>query len=265
MLDGLLEPGPQFDPTEEFRFLVGEQFVLFVRRLLAFLRPLARVLRGQPGSDDQHFAQATEVAGGDQHAADARIERQFRQRLADLGQAVFIVKRAEFLQQRIAVADRLGRRRLDEGEALDVGQAQRLHAQDDAGQRGTQDFRIGERRPRVEIGLIIQTDAHAGGDAAAAASTLARCGLRNLLDLQLLDLVAVRVALDPRQAGVDDVADARHGERGFGDVGGQHDAPLAARGLEDAVLLAGRQARKQRQDFRRMRGTQARPRQSMLA
>jgi hypothetical protein len=58
--------------------------------------------------------------------------------------------------------------------------------------------------------------------------------LRDLLDLQLLDLVAVRIALDARQPGIDDVADARHGQRGFGDVGRQHDAPPDMR-LEDAL------------------------------
>jgi hypothetical protein len=105
---------------------------------------------------------------------------------------------------------------------------QRLHAQDDAGQRGTQDFRIGERRPGVEIGLVVQADADAGRHPAATAGALVGRRLRDLLDLQLLDLVAVGVALDARQPGVDDVADARHGERGFGNVGRQHDAPLAA-------------------------------------
>ena len=60
--------------------------------------------------------------------------------------------------------------------------------------------------------------------------------LADRLDLQLLDLVAVAVALDARQARVDHVADARHGQRGLGDVGRQHDAPRAVR-LEDAVLL----------------------------
>ena len=49
-------------------------------------------------------------------------------------------------------------------------------------------------------------------------------GLADRLDLQLLDLVAVAVALDARQAGVDDVADARHRQRGLGHVGGEHDA-----------------------------------------
>ena len=34
MLDGVLEPGPELDPAEEFRFLVGELLVLLVGRLL---------------------------------------------------------------------------------------------------------------------------------------------------------------------------------------------------------------------------------------
>ena len=265
VLDGIPEPGPQLHPGQELGFLVGELPVLFVGRLLALLRTFARVLHRQRGGDDQHFLEAAEVARGDQHAADARVERQLAQRIADLGQAVVVVERAEFLQQRVAVADRLGRRRLDEREALDVGQLQRLHAQDDAGQRRTQDFRVGERRPGVEIRLVVQAHADAGRHPAATPGPLPRRRLRNALDLQLLDLVAVRIALDPRQPGVDDVADARHGQRGFGDVGRQHDAPLAAGRLEDAVLLGSRQAREQRQDFRRVRRRQPRPRQRVLA
>ena len=57
---------------------------------------------------------------------------------------------------------------------------------------------------------------------AAAAGALAGRRLGDLLDLQLLDLVAVAVALDPAKAGIDHAADARHGERGLGHVGGQH-------------------------------------------
>jgi hypothetical protein len=68
-------------------------------------------------------------------------------------------------------------------------------------------------------------------------------------DLQLLDLAAVAVALDARQPGIDDEADARHRERGLGHVGGQDDAPCAVR-LEHTLLLGLRQPREQRQDFR---------------
>ncbi len=264
VVNSVLEPVPQLPPAKEFRLLVGELFVFFVCGLLALLRPFARVLRRQAGGDDQHFLQAAEVAGGDQHAADTWIERQLGQRLADRRQHIVVSQRAEFLQQRVAVADRLGRRRLEEGEALDVGQLQRFHAQDDAGQRGAEDFRIGERRPGIEVRLVVQAHADARRHPAATSGPLARRRLRNRLDLQLLDLVAVGITLDPRQPGVDDVADAGHGQRGFGHIGRQHDAPLAAGRLEDAVLVASRQAREERQDFRGVRRRQPRPRQGVL-
>ena len=47
VVDGIPEPVPQLHPAEEFRLLVGEQLVLFIGRLLALLRPLARVLHRQ--------------------------------------------------------------------------------------------------------------------------------------------------------------------------------------------------------------------------
>jgi len=56
------------------------------------------------------------------------------------------------------------------------------------------------------------------------------------------------VALDACHAGIDDVADARHGQRGLGDVGGQDHAPALMR-REHARLLLRRLAREQRQDF----------------
>jgi hypothetical protein len=58
----------------------------------------------------------------------------------------------------------------------------------------------------------------------------------------------VAVALEARVAGVDHVADARHGERSLGDVGGKDDAALLA-GLEDAVLLGRGEAPVQGQNF----------------
>ncbi len=60
------------------------------------------------------------------------------------------------------------------------------------------------------------------------------------------------VAADARHAGVDHGADARHGQRGLGHVGGQHDAPLA-RAAEHALLFILRQARIQRQHLAALR------------
>ena len=96
--------------------------------------------------------------------------------------------------------------------------------------------------------LFVQADANPGGNPAATASTLVGGRLGNGFDLQLLDLVAIAVALDPRQAGIDHVTDAGHRERGFGNVGGQHDATRIA-GLKNPLLLLRGQPRKERQDF----------------
>jgi hypothetical protein len=45
--------------------------------------------------------------------------------------------RAEFEQQLVTVADRLARWRVEKRKILDVAEAQRLHAQDHPGQRGS--------------------------------------------------------------------------------------------------------------------------------
>ena len=131
------------------------------------------------------------------------------------------------------------------GKSSTVPEAERLHSQDHAGQRRAQDFRVGEARPVGEILLVVEPDADAVADPPAAPGALVGCGLADRLDLQLLDLVAVAVALDARGAGVDHILDARHRQRGFGNVGRQHDAPRAVR-LEDAVLLGLAQSREQR-------------------
>jgi hypothetical protein len=65
--------------------------------------------------------------------------------------------------------------------------------------------------------------------------------LRDLLDLQQRRLVAQRIALDAREAGIDHVANARHRQRRLGHVGCEHEPPAAAR-REHALLLGHRQA-----------------------
>ncbi len=82
--------------------------------------------------------------------------------------------------------------------------------------------------------------------AAAAPFTLVGGSLRHRFDRQALHLGAEAVAADARGARIDDVLDARHRQRGFRHVGGQHDAAAVVR-LEYPVLLAVRQARIQRQ------------------
>ncbi len=96
--------------------------------------------------------------------------------------------------------------------------------------------------------LAVQPDADAVGGTAAAALALVGAGLRDRFDGQPLDLGAVAVAGDPGEAGIDDVLDARDGERGLGDVGRQNDPAPGVR-LEDPVLLGVREPGVQRQDL----------------
>jgi len=220
-----------------------------VRLLLRVDRAVARVLHRQRARDDQHFAQRLLVARGENHPADARIERQTRKLAAELGQRVVVVDGAEFVEQLIAVGDCAPRRRLDERERFDRRQMQRLHPQDDGGERRTQNLGVREARPPREVGLFVETNTDAVGDAAAAPCPLVRGRLRDRLDLQLLDLVAVRVALHAREARVDHITDAGHRQRRFGDVGREHDAPRVRR-TKHALLFGRGKPREQRQDFR---------------
>ena len=74
----------------------------------------------------------------------------------------------------------------------------------------------------------------------------------------MLDLAAIAIALDAGHAGIDHIADARHGERGLGDIGGQHHARRIAGG-KHPLLVGGRQTRKKTQDFGRRHQPAARP------
>ena len=144
---------------------------------------------------------------------------------------------------------------VDERERGDVAEADRRHLQDDRGEVGAQDLGLGELRPCVEVSSAYSRMQMPSAVRPAAALALVRRGLRDRLDRQALDLGAVAVPGDARRAGVDDVLDARHGQRGLGDVGREHDPAAAAVRLEDAVLLGGREPCVQRED-----SSQGRPR-----
>ena len=219
-----------------------------VRRLLPFQRTLARIGHRKRARDHQRLGQAAGIACREHDASDARIERQPRELAAQRRQAPFAVHGTQFLQQLVAVGNRPRSRRLEERKRIDRAKLQRCHAQDYRGQRRAQDFRIGEFRPRGEIVLVVQAHADAVRHAAAAPGALAGRGLRHLLDLQQRRLVAQRIALDARQSRIDHVANPRHRERRFRDVGGEHD-PAAVAGREDSLLVGHRQPREQRQDL----------------
>ncbi len=123
------------------------------------------------------------------------------------------------------------------------------HRQDDGGEVGAQDLRVGELGTAVEVVLGVEPDRDAVGDPAAAAGPLVGRRLAHRLDRQPLHLRALAVAADARRAGVDDIADAWDGEGGLGDVGGENDAPARVRS-EDPVLLGGGEPTVERHDLR---------------
>ena len=157
-------------------------------------------------------------------------------------------ERTELLQESDAVGDLALVGWVDEREPADVAQAQRGHLEDDRGERGALDLRLGELGAGLEVVLGVEPDAHAGRDAATPAGALRGAGPADRLDRQALDLGALAVTRDAGGAGVDDVADAGHGQRGLGDVG-REDDPAATPAVEDPVLLGRGQPGEQRENL----------------
>ncbi|KWV87240.1 hypothetical protein PFLmoz3_03088 [Pseudomonas fluorescens] len=122
------------------------------------------------------------------------------------------------------------------------------HLQDHGSEVGAQDLRVGKFRAPDKVFFAVQAHANTRLNPAATAFTLVGAGLGNRLDGQTLHFGAVAVATDARRTAVDHVANARHGQRGFRDVGRQHHAPARV-GLENALLLGRRQPCVQRQNL----------------
>ena len=243
---------PQLQQRQKVRAQVPPFRMLLARGLALVRRHFVGVLHRQCRGQHRDFAWTRCVAAGDGDARNPRVQRQPRQFLAlpgDAALAGLALHRAEQLQQAIAFGHVSGGRRIDPREILDRAEPQRLHLQDHAGQVGAQDFGVGEQLALGEVFLGVEPQTDAGADAAAAAGALIGRGLADRLDMQLLHAEPRGIAVDARSAGIHHVANTGHRDRGFGDVGGQHDARRPAGG-KHAVLLRRRQARVQRQHLR---------------
>ena len=117
-----------------------------VRRALMLGRALAHILDRQRRHDDEHLRGAAQALGLQQHAPQARVDRQARQVPADAGEPVLgrgrgrvlglaiLRERADLHEEGHAVAHRAPIRGVQEREVLDGAQAEGRHLQDDAGQ-----------------------------------------------------------------------------------------------------------------------------------
>ena len=228
--------------------LVREARVELVGLLALLGGPLARVLDRERGDDDDDLLGAAAPVGLEDHPPEPGVDRQLREPAAERRERLPVVERGELLQQPDPVADLAPVGRVQEREVGDVAELRRRHLQQHGGEVRAQDLGIGEARARLEVLLLVEPDADSVGDTAAAALALVGGGLRDRLDRQPLDLQPRAVAADPGGAGIDHVADPRHGQRRLGDVRGQHDPARAAR-LEHALLLARGEPRVEREDL----------------
>ena len=128
-----LNPFPQFEITHELGALIVKDAVLLVRCLGLLHGPVAHVLPTQRRRNDEHFAERLARTRFQDHAADARVQRQARKLSAHLGELVVRVHGRQLFKQGITVGNGLARWCFKERKIIHIAQAQRLHAQDHAG------------------------------------------------------------------------------------------------------------------------------------
>ena len=81
--------------------------------LLERLRTLARILDIERGGHHQHVAQNAQLRAGEDHATDARVDREARELSAERRELALLAERAELLEHAIALGDGLGLRRIE--------------------------------------------------------------------------------------------------------------------------------------------------------
>ena len=237
---------PEIEDTDKFRARIGKFGMSLIGRLALISRALARVLDAEKGGNHQHLTQDAMFTRSHEHACQGHIDGPARHGAADGCQMPLSIHGAQFLQLLPAIVDGALVGHFQEGKFFDTPQAQRQHAQDHPSQGCAQDFRIGIRRPRLEIGFVVEAKTHTRRGTATTPGPLVGAGLADRFDVQTIQFSAHAVTLDPRQSGIDHVTDTRYCERSFRDIGGQHDTAFRS-GSEDAILIPRRQAGIQRQ------------------
>ncbi|CCJ85820.1 putative periplasmic protein kinase ArgK and related GTPases of G3E family [Cronobacter dublinensis 582] len=226
----LAEVVPQVHERQEIGLFIVEAAVFFIGRLLFIQRALARILNRERRGNNHRLTHAAVLLRLQHHARQTRVHRQLRKLTAQRRELIDRRLRVrgngpELFQQAYAILNIALVRRFDKRERRDIAQTQRGHLQNNGRQVGAQDFRVGKFRAREEVVFGIQPDTDAFRDAAAAPFTLVGGGLGDRLNRQALHFGAIAVTADARGAGVDDIFNARHGQRGFRYVRGEHNAP----------------------------------------
>ncbi len=219
-------------------------------------RALARILDAEKETPPARVPRAAHHAllAFDEHATERDVDREAFAIVRPTGvQATLGIDRRNIHQAADnCVADRRPlRRRFDERRNRRRRRASaRACARITPASERAQDFRIAasaaaaRNRPRHKV-----ENRRPGRRARWRPLALIGGRLRNRLDVQALELIALAVTLDARGAGIDHVADAWHGQRSLGDIGRQHDASLRpGSGIRDPARPPG-QPRIQREHF----------------
>ena len=216
--------------------------MLLVGLLFRVDRTSARVVARERGHDGDCGGEDGVLGRGEEHARETGFHgdlREFASGIRECGAAFGgVFDGAELEQFAETFADHGGFGRVDEGELLDVAEAEVEHREDHAGEGGTQNLgrRVGVAG--VEILFGVEADASAGAETSATSRALSGGGLRDGFDLETLHLRAVDVARDAREAGVDYGADAGNGDGCLGHVRGEDDAAALGQS-KGALLFAG--------------------------
>ena len=137
----------------------------------------AGIGNAQPGGNHQHFREDLIADGTHQHLGQMRIEGDLGHLPAIAGDPSGSIQREQIFEHLTAFTDESRGRRIDQREFLDRTQAERLHLQQDAGERGTLDLgrRVFGKIMILLLGLKMHTNTVP--DTSAAAAALTRTGL----------------------------------------------------------------------------------------
>ncbi len=205
----------ELEQREEVAGFVAKHSVSAVGVILPAHGTLARVLDLEGRREDDDLVQAPLITRGQDHAADARIQRDVGESATDTRERRGYIARlgGPELKERLGrVGDRCCVGWIKKSELRERTQAERLETQQHAGEIGPSHFGISERRAGIEALAAEQADADARCDAPAAPGPLLAARSTDRLDRQPLDLALRVIAAEPSQPRVNHVANTRHGE-----------------------------------------------------
>ena len=196
----------------------------------------------QPAFADQHSqprcqAGEPERPGRNKHMSQRRRQRQCGDRLAMRRWTAVAVDRANRTQPRSRFGQSRDGRRIEPVERSRVGHAPTGGFEAQSGQLAFEDFRRIEAQPSGRFARRPKPDCDARCRPAGAAGALGDGSLAGALGDQSRHADSAIEPRAPRQAGIDDDADAIDGDGGFGDRCCQHDLAASGRRWPDGGAL----------------------------